>query len=131
MTEDWRSETRLPDDPGYWDDLAARSIDAALQRTPAANAGEATAASGRATATAPWWRGVSDAAFLLAASAALALLGGTLLLDEPSPRATPHAAAIAGALAPDDPLLRTLLNAPAEPQAGALLRLVALREEGR
>jgi hypothetical protein len=86
---------------------------------------------------------MSDAAFVLAASAVLAVFGGALLLDQRPPRATsethaltapPHARAqphFANALAPDDPLLAALANARGEPAAFDLLRLIALREETR
>lgn len=114
MSTGRRPGTRLPDDPAYWEDLAARSVAAAFG------------------ARDPWWRGVSDAAFVLAASAVLALLGGALLLDDRPPRDPTEAVAFTDALAPDDPLLVSLLRSPAEPPpATTLLRLVATREARR
>lgn len=115
MSSDRQSGSRLPDDPAYWENLAARSVDAAF--SPSAT---------------EWWRGMSDMAFVLAASAVLALLGGSLLLDDRSPDATTATHAFTGAFAPDDPLLASLVNATAgPPPASALLRLVALREAER
>ncbi|HEX6134086.1 MAG TPA: hypothetical protein VFZ24_08985 [Longimicrobiales bacterium] len=118
-----RPGSRLPDDPRYWENLAARSVEAAF--------GGAHARPESAAAY-PWWRGLSESAFALAASAVLALAGGSLLIGVRSPRADQEPGAFAGALAPDDPLLRTLLDAPDEPASGAaLLELLALREEER
>jgi hypothetical protein len=129
MSSDRPSETRLPDDPAYWEDLAARSIDAAF--------------GGTARDRDAWWRGMSDGAFVLAASAVFALLGASLVVDARSPGGTAGAHAFAelhgstpgpigAALAPDDPMLVTLLDASAGPPPPAvLLRLVALREEAR
>jgi hypothetical protein len=138
-----RSDRRLPEDPAYWDELAARSIDAAFALTVAGTASLETYARDRDAFDA-WWRGMSDAAFVLAASAVLAVFGGALLLDQRPPSATsethalvapPHARAqphvFASALAPQDPLLATLVNARGEPGAFDLLRLLALREETR
>jgi hypothetical protein len=75
---------------------------------------------------------MSDAAFVLAASAVLALVGGSLLLDDrpaESPTATHE---FTGVFAPDDPLLRVLMSTDAgPPPASVLLRLVAVREEER
>jgi hypothetical protein len=137
-----RSDRRLPDDPAYWDQLAARSLDAAIGLTAPGGAAHRASARDRAAFDA-WWRGMSDAAFVLAASAVLAVFGGALLLDQRPPRATsethaltapPHARTqldIASVLAPRDPLLATLANARGEPAAFDLLRLIALREETR
>jgi hypothetical protein len=131
MSSDRRSETRLPEDPAYWEDLAARSVAAAF-RSSAASAGAFRRVHARGGAAFdPWWRGMSDAAFVLAASAVLAVVGGSVLIDERSPRATTDARALTGALAPDDPLLASLLDAPTELPASALLRLVAVRGEER
>lgn len=137
-----RSDRRLPEDPAYWDELAARSIDAAFGLT--ASGGAPHRASARDSgAFDSWWRGMSDAAFVLAASAVLAVFGGALLLDQRPPRATPETHALtdspharaqphfAGALAPRDPLLAALANAGREPAPIDLLRLIALREETR
>lgn len=148
MSSDRRSGSRLPQDPAYWENLAARSIDAAL-RSSSVHAGGTRAGDARETRAGdardetarfavragairdPWWRGLSDAAFILAASAVLALFAGSVLLSERSPRAAPERA-LTHALAPDDPLLASLLDVPAgPPSASALLRLVALREEQR
>lgn len=117
MNDEWKSARRLADDPAYWDALAARSIEAALggTRRPAA-AGSA------------WWRALANAAWPLAACAVLALLAGATLYDE-RPGTAPRTDLIADALAPDDALLRSLLDAPAAPPAGTLLRLVALRAQ--
>lgn len=121
MSIDRQSGSRLPDDPAYWERLAARSVNAAFDPWWRGMA-----------AFDPWWRGISDAAFVLAASAVFALLGGSLLLGERSPRAAAEVHALTGALAPDDPLLGSLLNASSgPPPASALLRLVALREAER
>jgi len=137
-----RSDRRLPEDPAYWDELAARSIDAAFGSPAAGAASPATHARDREAFDA-WWRGMSDAAFVLAASAVLAVCGGALLLDQRPRGATsethaltapPHEGAqphFASALAPQDPLLATLVNARGEPAALDLLRLIALREETR
>ena len=137
-----RSDRRLPEDPAYWDELAARSIDAAFA-SPAAGGASLEAHARDREAFDSWWRGMSDAAFVLAASAVLAVFGGALLLDQRPPRATsethaltapPHARAqpdFASALAPQDPLLATLANARGEAASFDLLRLIALREETR
>ncbi|MGH7481563.1 MAG: hypothetical protein ACRELV_05365 [Longimicrobiales bacterium] len=136
MNSDRRPGTRLPDDPAYWEELAVRSVDVAF----GVSAGQAglRVAHGQGAAPDPWWRGISDAAFMLAASAVVALFGGSLLLGERSPRAMPdarpipQARALTAPLAPDDPLLASLLDASAgPPSASALLELVALREEER
>ena len=74
---------------------------------------------------------MSDAAFVLAASAVIAVFGGSLLLQERSVGPAVEGHALTGALAPDHPMLVTLLNAPAAPPAAALLKLVAIREEER
>lgn len=117
-----RAGSRLPDDARYWDDLAARSIDAAL----------GPARPRVAAARAAWWSGLSDASYVLAASALLAVIGGSLLLDErPRAGAAADARALAESLGPVDPLLGSLLAASVEPPASALLTLVALREEAR
>lgn len=113
MSANWRSGTRLPDDPEYWDRLAARSIEAALgtpRRRPAAK---------------PWWGALSDHSFRLAASAALVLIGGALLLPDGSaaPVTGPHAARTSA-----DPVLGSLLGTATEPPAvPLLLGLIALR----
>lgn len=119
MSSEQRPGSRLPDDAEYWDDLAARSIDAALGPSRS-----------RVAAERAWWCGLSDAAYVLAASALLAVIGGSLLLGE-RPRAEADAHALADALGPVDPLLGSLLAASVEPPASALLTLVALREEAR
>jgi hypothetical protein len=140
MSSDRRSATRLPEDPAYWEDLAARSVAAAFRMSTATADGRPVAHprdgsrfvhAGRG-AFEPWWRGMSDAAFVLAASAVFALIGGSLLLGERSPPPDTEAHALTGALAPEDPLLASLLAAPAgPPPASALLRLVALRGDER
>lgn len=124
MNSDRAHGSRLPDDPAYWHDLAERAIEAACE-APAA------AAPAPAASDAPWWGGMSDAAFMLAATAALALIGGSLLLDDRSPRSVTEAHALTGALAPDDDVLASLLNAAEPPPATALLRVVARREVER
>ncbi len=118
MSTERRPGTRLPADEAYWNALAARSIDAAYRRAaPPAHA---------------WWHGVADAAFRLAAGAVLALLGGALLLEAPPAPDTTQPDAIAHALAPDDPMLQSLLVTPASaPPASLLLTLAALREVER
>lgn len=122
MTFERKPGARLPDDPAYWERLAERAIDAAFNAPARRTASSAE----------PWWRTLSDASFVLAASAVLALLGGSLLLDDRLPGATPETHALTGAFAPDDPMLGSLLNATAgPPPASALLRLVALREAER
>jgi hypothetical protein len=125
MNIDRQPGSRLPEDPAYWQHLAARSVDAAF------GAAVEHAGSPRDAANEPWWRGMSDAAFMLAASAVFALIGGSLLLDNRLPRTTAEAHPLTGALAPDDDLLASLLNADAPPPAAAMLRLVALREVKR
>jgi hypothetical protein len=124
MNSDRRPGSRLPDDDAYWQDLAARTVVAAFSRP-----GPAAEVPG--ISPAPWWRGMSDAAYVLAASAALALIGGSLLLDDPSTRTATDADALRGALAPEDDLLASLLNADEPPPAAALLRLLARREVER
>lgn len=139
-------DSRLPEDAEYWERLAARSIDAAFRSPAAAPRGSAATHprgsavgprhgfGGRARGVAaiePWWSALSDAAFVLAASALLAVVGGSLLLQERSAAPMVEGHALTSALAPDDPLLATLLNAPAAPTASALLKLVAVREEER
>jgi hypothetical protein len=122
MTFERKPGTRLPDDPAYWERLAERAIDAAFN-APARRT---------ASSVEPWWRTLSDASFVLAASAVLALIGGSLLLDERAPTAPTESHALAAALAPDDPLLASLLDASAgPPPATTLLRLIGLREERR
>jgi hypothetical protein len=129
---------RLPDDPTYWENLAERSVRAALGSSAAAGMPRTHRAAPDA-----WWRGLADGAYVLAASAVLALLGASLLLGERSLApmdaqaftqlhllAEPHM--LTAALTPADPMIATLLEAPAgAPSASVLLRLVALREEAR
>lgn len=151
MNSERRPATRLPEDPAYWEDLAARSVDAAFRSSAAPDASSlAHARDGAFDALAQtrdgafdslahardgafdaWWRTMSDAAFLLAASAVLAVFGGSLLLEERAPGAAMERHALTGALAPDDPLLASLLDAPDAPPPSALLRLVVLRQEER
>ena len=133
MSTERRPGARLPADEAYWKALAARSIDAAYRRA-SDEAGDAvpSATARAATPAHAWWRDVAASAFPLAAGAVLALLGGALLLGEPSSPAPAQPDAIARALAPDDPMLRSLLVAPADaPPAAILLTLVALREDER
>lgn len=115
MSHDRRRPGRLPEHPEYWANLARRSIEAAFAQDLPAEAAPA------------WWVRIADAAPALAAMAVLALLAGAVLLgDRPAP---PAPDAIAGALLPDEPMLRTLLlegNAP--PPASTFVDLVALRE---
>lgn len=112
MSVDLRSASRLPDDPGYWQELAARSIAAAHPPR--------------------WWTSLSDAAYVLAASAVLALLAGGLLLGDRTDGATLERGTIRHALAPEDPLLRSLLASSAvAPAPATLLTLVAARQEER
>jgi hypothetical protein len=136
MSSDRRRGSRLPEDPEYWVNLTARSTAAAF------GTGSAPGRSGiphaHRSAEDAWWGALSDAAFMLAASAALALLGGSLLLDERPSRAvtetnaTAETRALTAVLAPDDPLLASLLDASVgPPSAAALLKLVALREVER
>ena len=120
MNTDRRPGSRMPDDPAYWRGLAARSIDAALE-PDAAVPGEA----------APWWQGLSDAAFMLAASALLALLGGTQLVEERQPVTATQTHALTNAIVPEVDLLSTLMNADEPPPAMAMLRVVARREVAR
>lgn len=148
MRSERRRGARLPEDPGYWEELAARSVDAAFgsSTAPAASRGQRAGVAGQPIEshappahrpTRPWWGALSDASFMLAASAVLAVLGGSLLLDERTPvtlqpRAAAETHALMAALAPDDALLASLLDASAgPPTAAALLRLVALREVER
>jgi hypothetical protein len=115
-SDDLRPHSRLPSDPAYWDDLAARSVRAVFGV--------------RAAQT--WWRPFADSAFALAASALLVLLGGALALgDRPERDPSAPTAAITESLAPRDPLLNALMGEAAPPEGAALLRLVALREEDR
>jgi hypothetical protein len=144
MNIDRQSGSRLPDDPAYWENLAERSVQAAFGADAAHDASPAAAAHAARVPfrhSAPqqlghyateWWRGMSDAAFVLAAGAVLALIGGSLLLDDRAPGAPTETHALTGAFAPDDPLLGSLLNAAAgPPPAAALLKLLALREAER
>jgi hypothetical protein len=129
--------SRLPDDPAYWENLAERSVRAALGSGTAAGIPHAHRAAPDA-----WWRGLADGAYVLAASAVLALLGASLLLGERSSApmdaqvftrlhllAEPHM--LTAAFTPDDPMIATLLQAPGAPASSVMLRLVALREETR
>lgn len=120
MTQERQPASRLPAEPGYWDDLAARSVAAAL----GARAGRAQ------PRTTPWWRGLADAAIPLAACAAFALIAGPLLLrDRPPAAAEP---ALSAALAPRDPLLANLLEHESGPlPAGVVFQLIAAKEQTR
>lgn len=123
MNSDRRPGSRLPDDPAYWQNLAGRSIVSALEPR-----------SGAPAVVSPWWHGLSDAAFTLAASALLAMVGGSLLLDERAPVPAPvsmEAHALTHAVAPDDDLLTSLMNPDEPPPATAMLRVVARREVQR
>lgn len=111
MTVDPRPGGRLPRDPEYWEQLSRRSIRAALG--PAVPELQ------------PWWGALSKRAFALAAAAAFALLGGSLLLD--ARPASPAGRPLAAAFSPDQPLLAALLDAP--PSTALLLKLMALRED--
>lgn len=121
MNAERQPGSRLPGDPGYWETLAERSVDAAFRDSLASSAPAGT-----------WWGALSDVSFVLATSAVLALVGGALLLGERSPDAATDSHALTVTLAPDDPLLGSLLRAAAgPPPASALLTLIALREEQR
>jgi hypothetical protein len=120
MNSERKPGVRLPHDEAYWEGLAERSIQAAFTapRKPAS----------------PWWHALSDASFVLAASAVLALLGGPLLVGERQAPTTPPGGVrvLATTLAPEDPMLTSLLLSRAGPPPPAvLLRLIALREERR
>lgn len=116
MTDDSGTGSRLPFDPGYWDELSRRSIEAALAQ-PAAQED-------------PWWSLLSERAYALAAAAAFALLGGSLLLGARQPGGGGSSSSpIAEALAPDQPLLATMMEAGSGlPTADLLFNLMALRE---
>lgn len=147
MSTERHRESRLPDDPAYWENLARRTVEAAFtadavhgetaatDSAPHVNVSTGAAARPLGHSASPpleWWRGISDAAFVLAASAVLALIGGSLLLDDRLADATSATHQLTGAFAPDDPLLRVLMSTDAEPPpASVLLRLVAAREEER
>ena len=136
MNTDRRPASRLPDDPAYWQGLAARSVEKALASdeadvAPGGDVGPEPP-DGAPVIASPWWRGLSDAAFMLAASALLALAGGSLLLDErSSPVTRMETHALTDAIAPDDDLLRRLMSADEPPPATAMLHLVARREVER
>ena len=118
MNSERKPGARLPRDEAFWERLAERSIRAAFDAAPGTPA--------------PWWHALSDASFALAASALLALVGGPLLAGERPMAAPTEASALASALAPDDPILTSLLlSRAAPPPPAVLLRLIALRGEGR
>lgn len=135
MNSERRPGSRLPDDAAYWERLAARSVAAAFDNGGAhvvARGAPALDPPGLALAVAsPWWRGLSDAAFMLAASALLALVSGAVLLDERAPGTLTEAHAFTAAIAPDDDVLASLMNADEPPPAMAMLRVVARREAER
>lgn len=135
MNTDRRPGSRLPDDPAYWQGLAARSIDAALDSRDADDVPHGALVSetrsAAPTVASPWWGGLAEAAYMLAASALLALVGGSLLLAERSPVTTTETHALMDAIAPDDDLLASLMDADAPPPAMAMLRVVARREVER
>lgn len=115
MTADPRPGSRLPGDPEYWEQLSARATRAAFELATQKRE--------------PWWGPISDRAFALAAAAAFALLGGSLLLNA-RPGSNPvHSRPLVGALAPEQPLLSAMLDAGDDPSPGSLLfRLMSLRE---
>lgn len=146
MNIDRRPGSRLPDDPAYWQRLAARSVEQAFATGDAHVASHGDIGpvdreeggrsrirphNGASVASSPWWRDLSDAAFMLAASALFALVGGSLLLEERSPATTAETHALTSAIAPDDDLLSSLMSAEAPPPAIAMLRVVARREVER
>ncbi len=116
MTDDPRAHSRLPQDSVYWERLSSRAIEAALG--PALPQMET------------WWRPISERAFALAAAAVVAMLAGSLLMGARQNSVTDGGTGpLAEALAPDQPLLATMLEAQSEPPSAALLfRLMALRE---
>lgn len=115
MNADPRPGARLPSDPDYWERLSARVTRAAFE--PARPVLE------------PWWGLIADRAFALAAAAAFALLGGSLLLNARTGSNPIHPRPLVGALAPEQPLLSALLDAGDDPSPGSLLfRLMSLRE---
>lgn len=117
MTSERDTVSRLPREPDYWEGLSRRAIDAALGQSEAQ--------------LDPWWSVLSDRAYALAAAAAFALLGGSLLLGvrqtgESAVRPGP----IAEAVAPDQPLLAAMLGAGSGPPAADLIfNLLVLRED--
>jgi hypothetical protein len=126
MNGERRLRSRLPDDTAYWDDLAARSIDAAFATSPNRSPARLTPEISPAV---PWWRGLSDAAYVLAAGAVLAVVGGSMLLQVQPPRVTTDALVVSRALAPDDQIAASLVNIPPYPPSpSVLVRLAALRE---
>jgi len=123
-----RRPGRLPEDPAYWEELARRAIAAALGG-PSVGASASVGGGGGGET---WWTRVADSALVLAAAAVVAVLGGTFLMGErPSPAVPAGSSAIVSALAPEDPMLRSLLVPAGPPPASALVSLVALREGER
>jgi hypothetical protein len=128
MMNDRHEAGRLPRAQAYWDELAARSIDAAFRSSEAAAHNPARTD----RAESPWWTGMAHAAPALAAVAAVALLGGIVLVGEAPPSAPAEPDAIMSALSPSEPMLRSLLlTTDAPPPAAALVSLVALRHRDR
>lgn len=118
-----RPTSRLPDDPAYWEGLAARSVAAAL-----ATGGE-TATSSQPV---PWWHWLSVSGYRLAAGAAVVTLLATLFRGERTAPAPAEPEPLATLVVPVDPLLRSVLETgTAAPDHNQMLRLVALRAEER
>ncbi|MEZ4417270.1 MAG: hypothetical protein R3E10_16060 [Gemmatimonadota bacterium] len=116
-----RSGSRLPDDPSYWSELAARSVTHAL---------DARRAAGRVPPLRTWWADLATSSLPLAATAVLALLGGMFFIeDRDGSRAEPDdAPSLTLSLIPEDPLLRALLAQPSEPPGEVFLLLATTRE---
>ncbi len=117
--------SRLPRDGAYWEDLALRSVERALEASEAAGGGQSA-----------WWTPFAERSRSLAATAVAALLGAAFLVQgrsgpaaEPVMNVESNAAALAASLAPEDPLLRALFKQPEEPTAEVWILLASLRSD--
>lgn len=96
LPEGRQLESRLPDDPAYWDDLAARIVDSA---EPILR--------GHRDAR-PWWHPLARWSPAIAVTAAAAALLLAVVLPPDRPRQAPIAFEML--LSPEDPLARAVLG---------------------
>jgi hypothetical protein len=117
---------RLPTDEAYWTSLAARIINEAFER-----GSRTTFATDSGLNRSPWWTPMAEAAMRLTAAALVALITAALLLRPGPPRGR-DGNTMRAVLAPDDPMLQSLVVESTEPPAAsALIGLLILREGDR
>ncbi len=108
-------QSGLPDDPGYWDDLARKIADDAAPVLAQYYAERGT-----------WWAALAPRAPMLAAAASVALVAASVVLTGAStPFDTSPSEQVALAIGPTDPVARLFLSQEAPPQVESLLPVMA------